>query len=255
MSIIPSISTPLATSPAKESTNPPASQSFWIVPLKAWIWQTISSSTLEEKIRDFYSRHTPISHETGDLFIRQVLIQDLIHFRALFIDPEVMEKMTDHEARLEKEGLEKWEKKQIKLAENRLAELVKRWAEKNPLSGFVMFKKGEFVGHIVAGYSGTPGRAEVAYMIPRNKWHQGYGTEGARFILKYLAALIQVHYKWEGKPFMIEGHPLTEAVAISRADNIYSERIAQGMGMMFSEKIKKWNKDQNVYHWHPSAKL
>jgi len=253
MSALTTISTPPVTSEATTPTKPAvsASKDYWIAPLKSWVWQKLSSATLEDKIKDFYDRHTPISFETGDIFFRSVLTQDITHFRALFVDPKVMEKMTDHQARFEKESSEEWEKNQIQKADARVAELVLRWALKNPLSGFVMFRKstGEFVGHVVAGYSGIPGRAEVAYMIPQSKWHQGYGTEGARFILKYLAALIQVHNKWIGKPLMIEGLPLTEAVAISRADNIYSELIARGMGMTFSQKIKKWNKPQMVYQF------
>ncbi len=210
------------------------------------------SLALTERILGYLKKGQPIVYETKDLYIRQVDEGDQQYFRELMTDPAVTEKIEDSHARFVAEGETVWKEKQIKAADARHAELVKRWVvDKDPFSGFMMFRKTkerEFVGHAVAGHSRRPGVTEIAYYIPKQYWHQGYGTKAAEFILQYLTNLIAAHYIYKGVHIQIDGDSLVEAVAISRADNTYSIRIIEHIGMKkHPEQVIKWDAPQAVY--------
>jgi len=197
-------------------------------------------------IWNYLEQGTPIIWETDELVIRAVEMADKFFFRALFIDPEVMKNFTDHEARYLQMTPAQWEHQQIEAADQRLAQLVRRWVEeKDPFSGFVIIDKetGQMRAHVTAGHANprTPGTAEIALMIPKEKWNKRYGTISIRFILNYLVALSRIYDRWSGCPLTIDGAQFSEIIAMVRVENRYSLRIAEKRMTRCPGEIEKWN--------------
>jgi RimJ/RimL family protein N-acetyltransferase len=200
--------------------------------------------------------------ETEELFIRMVepTDTDKLFFRALFLDPEVMKNFMDHETRYQELTPAQWKEQQIEAADKRLAQLVKRWVEdRDPFSGFVIIDKktGSFRAHVTAGHTSPPtaGTAEIALMVPKDKWNWRYGTTSLQFILKYLVAVSRIYHQWSGQPLTIDGEPFRKITAIVRQENRYSNRIFEKK-MVRHGDLPKWNLTWFVYSTHvQTAKL
>lgn len=153
-----------------------------------------------------------IAIETERLHIKSVQANEFYykHYSLLFGDPEVMAKYGDGKIKSEKEIISRirdsW---------------VKRLKQQDPFAGLAIFKKGtnKVLGNITLGYGDHPGEAELAYILHKDCWNQGYGTEAVEAVIeKYAPAILK-------KGFLLEGKPLTKIVATTREDNIASVRI------------------------------
>lgn len=188
---------------------------------------------------------TPILKETDDLYIRSVEMTDMVFFRALFVDPEVMKNFTDHEAKFRKLTPAQWKQEQTEVADQRLVQLVKRWTvDRDPFSGFVIIDKktAKTLAHVTAGHTSppTPGTAEIALMIPKKEWNQRNGTFAIEFITNYLIALSRIYYRWSGMPLYIDGRAFSVITAMVRIGNAYSIRIFDKK-MTRCGEVEKWD--------------
>ncbi|MBS4168488.1 GNAT family N-acetyltransferase [Parachlamydia sp. AcF125] len=159
-----------------------------------------------------------VTIETERLHIRSVepSEEDCNSFAALFGDKEVMAKFATGQTKTRQD------------IEKRIKEVwVKRWHQNNPFSGLAVFKKDtdEFIGHVVIGYGGAAGQAELAYLFRKQYWDQGFGTEAVTALVKeYAPAIIKEGYTLGGKP-------LEEIRATARPDNPASVKILKKIGM------------------------
>ncbi|MBS0648283.1 MAG: GNAT family N-acetyltransferase [Verrucomicrobia bacterium] len=203
------------------------------------------ATSLNLSIWRYLQNRTPISWETKQWLIRAVQPEDKDFFQALFVDLRVMRNITDHEARFRTLTPEQWKQQQTEAADKRVMQLVTRWVEGDPFSGFVIIEKssGERRAHVTAGHTNppTPGKTEIAYMVPRDRWHQGYGTLAFKFILRYLDMLAKIYQTWSGFPLEIDGAPLSGVVAVSRKDNKFSVRILKKKMKKNPGEVEKWN--------------
>lgn len=199
----------------------------------------------DQSIWNYLEHGTPIKKETDELVIRAVEKADEVFFRALFVDQEVMKNFTDHEACFSQLTPSQWKEKQTLAADQRLAQLVKRWAEdRDPFSGFVIIDKktAKTLAHVTAGHTDptTAGTTEIALMIPKKEWNHRNGTFAIEFIKNYLVALSRIYLKWSGMPLQIDEGDFSEITAMVRLGNQYSIRIFD-KNMTRCGEIDKWN--------------
>lgn len=80
---------------------------------------------------------------------------------------------------------------------------IKRWQQGNPYSAFAMYDRESeaFVGHMIAGggedthYDETPnaGYSEMAFLLRKEMWGQGYGKQGAAALVREYVPWLQKH--------------------------------------------------------------
>jgi RimJ/RimL family protein N-acetyltransferase len=171
---------------------------------------------------------------TNRLFLRSVqdTPDDQGRYVRLFGDMEVMQHYAQGEA---------WPKEKL---EERICKVwAKRWRDCDPYSGLAVFRKdtGGFIGHVVLGYAGDPGKAELAVLFHKDAWGQGYGTEAVRAILRDYAPATRT------AGYQIQGKPLTTIVATTKVDHIAMNRIFIKLGMQHIGIENKYGALRNRY--------
>ena len=94
-----------------------------------------------------------------------------------------------------------------------------RWADNNPLSGFVVVDKesGEFIGQIIlkpvkdkaAGNDKfVEGVAEIGYLSVEKHWRKGFCQEYTHAVVRHLLP-IELGYQ-------VKGHPIRSIIATTR---------------------------------------
>ncbi|HEX2580298.1 MAG TPA: GNAT family N-acetyltransferase [Rhabdochlamydiaceae bacterium] len=209
-------------------------------------------SDLDTAIADFFQKGSPITIETKDLSLRSITEKDLDFMQTVYTDFETMRLYTDNEKRLEQSGEEAWKAEQMKAAKGRVDTFVKRWTvDRIPFSGFLISKKdgGKNIGFIVAGFGDNPGQLETAFVVIKEEQGKGYGSQAVHAVVqRYIPALIETHYKINGKPLEADGAPLTEIVATARLDNVASIRVQEKAGMVKTgENPNKWGQVRGIY--------
>ena len=107
---------------------------------------------------------------------------------------------------------------------------IKRWSDKNPLSGYVIVEKdsGEFVGQIILKrvkdksdkrVKFVAGVVEVGYLSAKKHWGKKYGQEFTHAVVYHLLP------KLKEAGHSVEGRPFTLVMATARVDNVASNRI------------------------------
>ncbi len=158
---------------------------------------------------------------TKDLYIRSVEKDDVPHLVKLFGNAEVMKHYATGKTKTAEE-----------ITKRVVDSWIPRWEEKgNPFSAFVICKrddKATFVGFIVLGggeYSGfddnkDAGYSEMAYILDRKFWGQGYGKQAAAAIIRgYAPELKAREYKVATNvENQVEYRPLGWICATSRID-------------------------------------
>jgi len=108
----------------------------------------------------------------------------------------------------------------------RIDSFTARWASHNPFSAFtIRTKDGRPVGLIVAGGGSKPGRSELSYLIDKDFWGQGYGSEAADALVNNLLPVLKAH------GFEVNGRSLRNLEATARPDNPGSGRILEKIGL------------------------
>lgn len=103
---------------------------------------------------------------------------------------------------------------------------VERWQTGDPFSNFAVCKRDtkELIGEIVLGHSG-PGVSELAYVLDKPYWNQGFGKEAVKAVVtEYAPELVKRGYPLDGEPF-------SAVTADVRADHERSIKILQHAGM------------------------
>ncbi|TYR80760.1 GNAT family N-acetyltransferase [Priestia megaterium] len=77
--------------------------------------------------------------------------------------------------------------------------------------------------------------AELGYLFVRDAWGKGYGTEAS------LAC----------KNYGFETLKLSKIVSLIDPENIASSKIAKKLGMSIESRIRKWDKEMDVYSVYP----
>lgn len=203
-----------------------------------------------QSILNYLEHRTPVTLETDGLLVRAVSLADKPFFRDLFLDPKVMKNFTDHKARYKQLTPDQWREQQVEAADKRVVQLVQRWIGGDPFSGFVIIDKssGEPRAHVTAGHTNppTPGKTEVAYMVPRDRWHEGYGTFSFSFILNYLEMLKLIYFEWREHPLAIDGAPFDGIIAASHRKNEFSIKIIEKKMKKKGEE-ERWSRRFVVY--------
>lgn len=205
---------------------------------------------LEQSLRGYYDKQEPITIETENLLLRPIQEKDKLLYQNLFSDAQTMLKYADTEKRISEIGEASWQKEQQEKIAKRVDIWVQRWKDQDPFGAFAIFNKKTkaFIGHIVVGHGDNPGEASLAYVIMREEWKKGYGTQAVGAIVnQYLPALIKVHLECRGKPLQVEGAPFSELTATTRKDNVYSVRILEKAGMTYVTQKEEYGALRAVY--------
>lgn len=170
-----------------------------------------------------FSGEIHVQIETERLVLTPVKPEDAALYHSdLYGDAEVMKYFATGEVR----PLEK--------VEARVSDWVERWRNGNPFSALtVRTRNGEFVGQIVAGGGSEPGCSEMAYLICRKLWGQGYGKEAAAAVVKYLAPLLRVY------GYQVDGGDFESLEATARPDNPASGKILRSLGFDVVSEAEK----------------
>ncbi len=177
-------------------------------------------------------RFNPLAILTTDLEIRPVTRYDIKHYCDLFADHNVMAKYAT--------GREITEKEQDRARRETLIARIhgweSRWENDDPFNGLAIFerKTGQFVGHVVAGRSDMRGVSEVAYLLHREFWGKGYGTQAVSAVVNHFIPRVVM------RGCLLDGCQLKALVATTRTDHIPSQRILKTVGMWAD--ISKINK-------------
>lgn len=113
----------------------------------------------------------------------------------------------------------------------------KRWLNNDPFSAFTITQNDtdEFVGYASLGY-GEAGCAELAYILDKNKWRKGYGSESVTTIVKeYAPELFKKNYK-------IGKNDFVKVTASTRADNVASSAILKKSGLKYAKEDVSYGK-------------
>jgi len=109
-----------------------------------------------------------------------------------------------------------------------LLQYEQRWKTGDPFSAFAVFlHDGTFVGHVSLHALQEGGTAELGYILHKQFWGKGYGTEMVEAVITQFAKQL---YKREYK---VEGVKFKEIIATVRVDNTASIKI---LGRFFKEK-------------------
>jgi RimJ/RimL family protein N-acetyltransferase len=150
--------------------------------------------------------------ETPRLLLRHQVIEDLAALWALYCDPEITKYIPDaprsyQEAREELEWHMHGHPRHHELG---------LWAT-------IHKGTGKFIGRcgLLPWTIGGQREVEVAYMLAREYWGQGLGTEAARGILDYAFKKLN----------------LTRLICLIDPENIASQRVAEKIGMTLEKKV------------------
>jgi RimJ/RimL family protein N-acetyltransferase len=106
-------------------------------------------------------------------------------------------------------------------------------------------KSGEFIGQIVAGGGEQAGDSELAYLIRKDCWNQGYGTEAAVAVVKGLLPILKVY------GFQVEADGLSKTLtnieATARSDNPASGKILETVGLSIASEEERHGALRQVY--------
>lgn len=184
--------------------------------------------------------------ETRDLELRSVREEDKLHYSALYSHPETMRMFVDNEEFIAKNGVEKWQERQMTNVAKRIDTWIQRWKDGIPFSAFAIYHNGEFVGHIVAGMGDKGGESEIAYIIHKRHWNQGFATQAVEMVVqKWLPYLRQQGKKTEGDDG--ESQVVSVIVATSRKDNEWSNQILRNNGFIKGADKEAWGCIRNAY--------
>jgi RimJ/RimL family protein N-acetyltransferase len=178
-------------------------------------------TTLE--IAKSYDGSLNVSISTPRLNINSVKPEDAKFYHdALYSDPKVMQRFATGET------------KDMGYVSKRIASWTKRWQDGDPFSSLaVRLKDGTFIGQVVLGHGDQPGTAEIAYLIRKDHWKKGYGTEAVSAVCTELAPLLSADR------FEVDGQAFRLIEATARPDNPASVKILEkidGMQMVMEEE-------------------
>jgi RimJ/RimL family protein N-acetyltransferase len=160
--------------------------------------------------------------ETKRLILRRLVMEDLDALFALYNDPEVRKYFPDGTLNYEetKEELEWFLNGHPRHPELGL------WAT-------ILKETGQFIGRcgLLPWTIEEQYEVEVAYMIVKDHWRQGLGSEAAQGILQY----------------GFENLGLSRLICLIDKDNQASIKVATGMGMTFEKEVDDGMGPAQVY--------
>jgi RimJ/RimL family protein N-acetyltransferase len=147
--------------------------------------------------------------ETARLRLRVFNFADLDELALIFSDPEVMKYIGAEGKPMSREETERT-----------LSVFVNDW-EKNGFSRWAVCLKesGRLIG--CCGLKLLEGTPEIIYVLARYYWGRGYGTEAAKASLRY----------------GLEGFGLDQIVAVTRHENVRSQRMMARIGMRYEKEV------------------
>eukprot|EP00762_Andalucia_godoyi_P007558 ANDGO_00810.mRNA.1 hypothetical protein DICPUDRAFT_156344 len=170
--------------------------------------------------------------ETSRIVVRSVVETDLEDITLLFQCPETMRFYANGQCRDEfhtrRRVMDVW---------------IPRWARHDPRGGLCVFEKQPgshiltFVGVVVLGAADESqgcGCAELAYVLKRECWGRGLGSEAVRAMLSGFALEV-----WR-REYDYDGAPLRSIVATARCDNIPSCKILEKQGFVPDGMCEKY---------------
>ena len=147
--------------------------------------------------------------ETARLRLRVFNFADLDELALIFSDPEVMKYIGPEGTPMSRDETERT-----------LSVFVNDW-EKHGFSRWAVCLKesGRLIG--CCGLKLLEGTPEVIYVLARDYWGRGYGTEAAKASLRY-------GFEYLG---------LDQIVAVTRHENVRSQRVMSRIGMRYEKEI------------------
>lgn len=163
----------------------------------------------------------PLPLETERLIIRELTIEDLEDFHAVFGDEEVMARIPSGVSRDLDHSAErlKW------LIEHQGAHGFSLWA-------IVEKETGEFVGDCgLLLVEGKGPDVELAYHLARSRWGRGYGGEAAAACIEY----------------GLDELELERIVALAEPTHFVSRRVMEKIGMTYEGRGRYYGREMVVY--------
>lgn len=173
-----------------------------------------------------------VTINTNRLKLAPITMEELENYYThLFGNPKAMKKYGNTQIR---------DRKKI---QSMIEEWVNRWNSKNPFSGLVVrSRQGTFLGHVILGEADEPNASELACLMRKEVWGQGYGFEvvGA-VVFFYTPELTQRGYKPPQQT------SFKRIIATARPDNEASEKILKKLGFAIYKQSEKYDHERNHY--------
>lgn len=165
--------------------------------------------------------------QTSRLFLRPFIQSDLDNLFALNNDEETMKYISPPLNKAQVAGVIDW--------------FISEW-ERLGYGWFAVFEKetGDFIGQ--CGLQCLEGKqdaadVELAFVIAKNHWRQGYATEAAQAVLT----------------FGINNAGLRRIVAVTMEQNMQSQRVLDKLHFQFEENRKLYDRTVKCYALQPAS--
>lgn len=144
---------------------------------------------------DFEDKRMEVHLYTERLHMTSVKESDIEDYQKLFADPEVMRLYADGQPR-------SYERTALRIKDS----WIPRWERGYPFSSLAIREQenDKFIGQIVAGdgddmgfdaQKGLSGYSEMAYLLRKDCWNQGYGKEAAAPVVQlFIPSLVEKEY-------------------------------------------------------------
>lgn len=182
-----------------------------------------------------FAKHAGQLHvtiETERLYLESVTAKFLPDYSKMFSDPEVMKTFSTGKP---------WEEEVIHVT---FDGWVTRWKQDDPFSSLCVSKNdddSQFIGHVVLGHGEKPGQSELAYVLNKLKWGQGYGKEAVHAVVRdYAPALARRNYTLAGEIF-------TSISATALETNTASIKILENAGLKKVDRLFKHDGKRFVF--------
>jgi RimJ/RimL family protein N-acetyltransferase len=170
---------------------------------------------------DSDKKNLKVTIETEQLYLCSVEEKDTSNYVTLFGDVEVMEMFGDGKPRT------------IENTTQKVNTWLHRWETGVPFSAFTVSPKeqDDFIGHVVLGYSDSPGAAELAGSSMKKYWGKGYGKEATQAMVLHYAPEVMA------RGYTINGQPFKNILATAHIKNVASQKVMEAASMISDKDI------------------
>lgn len=161
---------------------------------------------------------------TQRLYIKNCTEEDAEdYFRYLYSDAVVMEKFAIGKPR------------DLPYVKKRVNDWAQRWRENQQFSAFTIhLRNGEFLGTMVLGGGDEPNSSEIAGLLRKDKWFNGYASEAMNVLIEHAFFLCSNGNK------LPNGETFEKMIATCRRDNYVSQLLLKMRGFSKYKESEKF---------------
>jgi len=158
--------------------------------------------------------------ETERLLLRQFTIDDLDDLYFIYSHPDLSKYLSNEQP--------------LRLDQTRAAinSIIESWQQHNFGVWAVVYKKHrKLIGHCGLKFLENTPEVQIGYLLLKDYWRRGLGTEAAAAVLKYGFEVVK----------------LERIVAIAKPENIASRRVMEKIGMKYEKDAYYYDNDVVYY--------